>query len=243
MSTARRIGLLGGTFDPVHLGHTAVADAAIAALALDEVLLLTSPTPPHRPPPAAPLHHRFAMVALAIQDRPAHRASDLELSVTGPSYTRDTLGRLHGAGYAASQLFFLIGADAFAEIATWRGYPGVLEAAHFVVVNRPGHPVDSLYARLGRLADRMERVTPGEPPSAAGGPGTRVFLVDAPTPEISSTTIRARCAEGRSIAGLVAPAVERHIVRHGLYAAGEAGDTVTPSPCRAASLLHEQDQP
>jgi nicotinate-nucleotide adenylyltransferase len=241
--TTRRIGLLGGTFDPVHLGHTFVADIATRALELDEVLLLTSRTPPHRPRPAAPLHHRFAMVALAIQDAPACRASDLELSAQGPSYTIDTLGRLHAGGHRASQLFFIIGADAFAEIATWRGYPAVLDAAHFVVIRRPGHPIDHVTARLEALGSRLVPACGASVARALDGPDTRVFLVDAATPEISSTTVRARCADGHSIAGLVAPAVERHIVRHGLYAAGRTGVAAAPSPCRAASLLHEQDEP
>jgi hypothetical protein len=89
---------------------------------------------------------------------------------------------------------------------------------------------------MDRLSGALDRLV-------ADAGATRVFLVDAPTPEISSTTIRARCAEGRSIAGLVAPAVEQHIARHGLYTEGRTGRAVTPSTCRAASLLHEQEQP
>jgi nicotinate-nucleotide adenylyltransferase len=183
------------------------------------------------------------MVALAIQDHPACRASDLEASAQGPSYTMDTLARLHAAGYRSSQLFFIIGADAFAEIATWRGYPGVLDGAHFVVVRRPGHSIDPLAARLETLASRVVPAGGATSARAIDSSDTRVFLVDAATPEISSTTIRARCAEGHSITGLVAPAVERHIVRHGLYAAGRTGVAAAPSPCRAASLLHEQNEP
>lgn len=247
MTRPGRIGLLGGTFDPVHLGHLAAANAALTALHLDEVLLLTSHVPPHRAQPAAPLHHRFAMVALAIQDRPRLVASDLELATAGPSYTADTLRRLHAGGHHPAQLFFITGADAFAEIATWRGYPDVLEAANFVVVNRTGHPVHGLRPRLGALAPRMTDVEPALAPAPAvverPGPTTRIFLVDSPTPDISSTMVRARCADGRSITGLVAPAVERHILRHGLYAVGTAGDAAPQPHPRAASLLHEQDQP
>jgi nicotinate-nucleotide adenylyltransferase len=236
MTTARRLGLFGGTFDPVHAGHLAAAEAVREALALDEVWLLTSHVPPHRPQPAASVHHRFAMVALAVQDRPALRASDFELLAPGPSYTSRTLARLHEAGFAPSQLFFILGADAFAEIASWRDYPRFLEAAHFAVVNRGGRAAgeaDVVRAHGGRPVVPAAQAGP----ERGAGPVPSIFLVDHPTPDVSSTAVRERCARGLPIHGLVPAAVEQHIQRHHLYVPG-AGTSVERA---TASLLHEQE--
>lgn len=219
MTTARRTGVLGGTFDPIHLGHLAVADAARRMLALDEVLLIPSLVPPHRTAgPAASPFHRFAMVAMVCAAHPYLVASDIELVRPGPSYTADTLRRLHAAGYAAWQIFFLTGADAFAEIATWREYPDVLSLAHFVVSSRPGISAAELPARLPDLALRMLTVH-DEGVMVPDETAPRVFLLDCPTPDVSSTDIRSRARDGRPIAGLVPPAIDRHIRRHGLYGA------------------------
>jgi len=237
MTTGRRLGLFGGTFDPVHIGHLAAAEAVRDALRLDEVWLLASHVPPHRPQPAASVHHRFAMVALAVQDRPALRASDFELRSAGPSYTSATLSRLHAAGLHPSQLFFIVGADAFAEIATWRDYPRFLDAAHFVAVNRGGRSPDPAGAAATVAGRRVRAVRPGMASDAEEGETPAVFLVDHPTPDVSSTTIRDRSSRGLPIAGMVPPAVERHIRRHGLYAPGDG----TPVEPLTASLLHEQE--
>ncbi len=152
---ARRLGILGGTFDPVHVGHIDVGDAAHAALQLTDMVLVTSNVPPHRPQPLTSAYHRFAMVAIAVPGRPDWRASDLELRSDAPSYTSRTLERFHDRGYDAAELFFVIGADAFAEIAAWSDYPDILEAAHFAVVSRPGYPVAQVSERLPQLRARM----------------------------------------------------------------------------------------
>src|SRR3954454_3904890 len=120
MTFGARLGILGGTLDPVHVGHVETALAARDALSLDRVLLLPSRVPPHRPhQPHASIFHRFAMAALAVNGLDALEASDAELAMPGPSYTADTLDRFHAEGLAGSQIFFIIGADAFAEIETW----------------------------------------------------------------------------------------------------------------------------
>lgn len=119
-----RIGILGGTFDPVHEGHVAAADAALRALALDRVLFIPSHQPPHRPgEPCASAFHRFAMVSLVAASRDEFVASDLELRRPGPSFTADTLRELHASGVGPQQIFFITGTDAFAEIANWRDGP------------------------------------------------------------------------------------------------------------------------
>jgi nicotinate-nucleotide adenylyltransferase len=227
MTHVPRIGVLGGTFDPIHLGHLSVARQAADALGLARVLLLPSRTPPHRPvDPSASTFHRFAMAALAASADPRLAASDLELGREGRTYTADTLRALRATGLERWQIFFITGADAFAEIATWREYPAVLGLAHFVVCSRAGVAATSLPARLPGLATRMIPVPPpgGDAPGlhavlVTGSPETRVFLLDCATPDISSTDIRARARAGRPLAGLVPPEVDDHIRRHGLYGA------------------------
>ena len=210
---SRRVGVLGGTFDPIHLGHLDVAAAAHAALALDRVLLVPSRQPPHRAAAQASPFHRFAMTALAAATQPYLEASDLELqSASGPSYTIDTLRRLHGAGFTPIELFFIIGSDAFAEIETWKAYPQLFEAAHFLVISRPGQPAEAMRARVPALASHMRE--------AAAGIADRlpsIVLIEAPTCDVSSTTIREIRQRGGSIAGLVAAPVDAHIQRHRLY--------------------------
>jgi nicotinate-nucleotide adenylyltransferase len=194
----RRTGILGGTFDPIHCGHIDVARAAQEALGLAEIVVITSNVPPHRPAPAASSYHRFAMAALAVANRPGWRVSDAELQSPDTSYTVTTLRRFRDEGYSAADLFFLIGADAFAEIDSWREYPHILELAHFAVVTRSGFTVAA---------------PPGLPPVLAD----RIVTIGAPTADVSSTVIRERIAAGESIAGLVPPLVKQHIEQHGLY--------------------------
>lgn len=213
-----RLGLLGGTFDPVHLGHLEAAEAARSAFRLDEVQLVPARVPPHRSdPPCASAYHRFAMVALAVLDREGLAASDVELDVPGPSYTADTLARLAGLGYHPSQLFFITGADAFAEIATWKDYPALLDRAHFVVVSRPGVPPVTVRDRVPALASRMVEAR-GETATRLDRTEPAVFLLDAATPDVSSTLVRERLRQGQSVAGLVPDSVARYIARHRLYA-------------------------
>ena len=216
--TTRRIGLLGGTFDPIHCGHLDVGSAAESALGLTQIVLIAANIPPHRPQPVASSYHRFAMVALAIGGHERWRASDLELGIGSPSFTTGTLQTFHDRGVAATELFFLMGADAFAEIESWKDFPAILDRAHFAVVSRPGFPVTEMPARLPALARRMTRS------SEVGTRGTpAIFLIDAPTADVSATAIRQRSARGESIAGLVPPAVRQHIERHALYSTSKPG--------------------
>ena len=252
MTARRRVGILGGTFDPVHCGHLDVGAAAQAALGLEELLVLPSNIPPHRPQPIASSYHRFAMVALAILGRPGWRALDLELREDGRSYTSETLHRLHDDGFTAQELFFVTGADAFLEIATWKNYPAVLDLAHFAVVSRPGVPVGTLPAQLPALAVRMRvipstvrlntyseappvnkpdttytagevRLKPHATEKTEGAHETVIFLIDAATANVSATAIRRARAHSEPIAGMVPPQVRQHIEQHALY------EDVTPA--------------
>jgi nicotinate-nucleotide adenylyltransferase len=229
--TARRIGILGGTFDPIHCGHLDIAEAAQQALGLTLVHIVTARIPPHRPPPVASPFQRFAMVVLAVGKRPGWRASDLELRSEEPSYTSHTLARFHERGYSRTELFFVLGADAFAEIRTWRDYPAIFDQTHFAVVSRPGTSVDVLADRLPLLARRMVR--PPFSPQREGVPS--IFLIDAPTADVSASTIRSKCEAGESIEGLVPALVRQYIEQHGLYTASRPGRRASDLPAASAA--------
>lgn len=227
MATApRRIGILGGTFDPIHCGHVDAAEAAARALDLTRMFVITSNVPPHRSQPFASAYHRFAMVSLSVLGRNGWRASDLELRTPEPSYTSTTLRKFHERGYAACELFFVLGSDAFSDIAAWRDYPSILRHAHFVVVSRPGFPVDQLPGRVPQLADRMTR----PPLDQIAQVDPMIILIDAPTADVSSTAIRQVRVAGGSIAGMVPAAVQQHIEQHGLYTSTTPGRRASDAP-------------
>jgi nicotinate-nucleotide adenylyltransferase len=209
MTTTRRLGVLGGTFDPIHNGHLRAGEAAQEALELDEIRVVPSHDPPHRSlNPKASAFHRFALAALAIQGRDRWRLSDAELTRPGPSYTAHTLRGLHAEGWQPAQIFFIIGSDAFAEIATWYEFPAVLRDANFAVLERPGSV--TLAAVLGRpeIARYSDPATPGR---------TGFFKIEADTPDVSSTDIRTRLASHQPIDDLVPPPVAQYIQHHRLY--------------------------
>lgn len=223
---SERVGILGGTFDPIHVGHLAAAEAAGAALDLTRLLIIPTRTPPHRPmQPIASTYHRFTMAALAAADRPAYRLSDLEVSGPGPSYTAHTLRRLHASGHPAASLFFIVGADAFADITSWHDYPAILNGCHYVVVTRPGHPQQALRDHLPMLTSMMHVV----PPRLSALPALpSIVLVDAVTPDVSSSRIRRLLADGGSVAGMLPPGVEAYARKHELYSRSTMPDAVIP---------------
>jgi nicotinate-nucleotide adenylyltransferase len=216
MTAERRLGVLGGTFDPIHYGHLRAGEAALAALALTEIRLIPSHDPPHRAlDPRASAFHRFALVALAIDGRRNWRLSDAEVTRTGPSYTAHTLRALHAEGWRPAQIYFILGSDAFAEIATWYEFPAVLDAANFVVVARPGTTLDTAVARTPALGVRVQTAQAAEQRAVSGG--THIFTIEAETPDISSSDIRARLAAKLSIDDFVPAPVARYIQNHHLY--------------------------
>jgi|KBSMisStandDraft_5_1062788.scaffolds.fasta_scaffold45738_2 nicotinate-nucleotide adenylyltransferase len=236
--TARRLGLLGGTFDPIHLGHTDLASLAQTTLSLTQVLVIPANVPPHRTKPLTSSFHRFAMTALAVAGREGWRASDVELRHEAPSYTTTTLGRFNQQGYQPTELFFLIGADAFADITTWREYPQILDRAHFAVVSRPAYPVARLREQLRGLADRMVVVERGEAPPEQPS----IILIDGATADVSSTAIRVKLSAGESIEGMVDDRVRQHIAQHGLYRSASSNrQTLSPMEDPPAGRLHGQN--
>ena len=198
----RRVVLLGGTFDPIHCGHLAVADQVRELIGAGEVWLIPSGTPPHRGATAAPAADREAMVRAAAAGRTGLRVLDTELHRAGPSYTSTTAAQL-AAEHPDVEQWFLLGADAAREIRSWHRLGDLLEIARFVVVNRQG----------------TEEITPAGTLALGFDPArTRVVRVDSPP--ISATDVRRRAAAGEPLAGLVPPEVEAIIVERGLYGAG-----------------------
>lgn len=204
-------GFLGGTFDPIHQGHLDVAEAARAALGLDRVVFVPAALPSHRQAPVASAAHRFAMVALAISPVPYFALSDLEMEAASPSYTVQSLNRLASRGENLHNWFVLTGADAFADIRTWKSYPDVLGRCHFAVVSRPGLPVSRLPQVLPELANRMRTATDGIPDEPA------ILLIDAHTAAASASEVRDLAAHGDSLSGMVPPEVAVYLRKHQLY--------------------------
>ena len=187
-----RIGVLGGTFDPVHIGHLILAQEAYTKLALDRVLFVPAAVPPHKDPGAvSPAHHRLRMVQLAVGDDPRFQASDLEFRRPGKSYTVDTLRHIRKL-WPGSKLFLLIGADNLGELPTWKEYEELFLLSEVVVAHRPGAEP------CGELADRVR-------------------FLSIPMVSISATYIRRRVADGEPIRYLVPREVEEYIGEHGLY--------------------------
>ena len=208
-----RLGILGGTFDPIHVGHLDVAEAALRALSLDRVLLMPANVPPHRASPQASAPHRFAMAALATSGRERLALLDLEMLSNAPSFTSATLDRLAARGIETTHLFLITGADAFHDIATWKDYPALLDRCHFAVVSRPERAASSLRQSLPDLAARMIQAPCDGP--ALDRP--RIVLIDAPTAPVSSTEVRRRAARGAPLAGFVPDLVADYIAKHDLY--------------------------
>ncbi len=218
-----RLGVLGGTLDPVHAGHLAAAHAAARALSLDVVWLMPSHVPAHKGAPHASPWHRFAMAALAASQDDLLAVSDIELSRSGPTYTWDTLQALAGRGFDASQIFFITGADAFAGIETWHRFPDVLDAGHFAVVTRPGHELPDSVRLHPAVAPKLRSLGESEVmPSPEDGRSCAIWLIEAETPDVSSTDLRQRIFNGEGAGAFLPAPVAAHIRRHGLYAHPEA---------------------
>jgi len=220
----RRVGVFGGTFDPVHYGHLRPAARAVAALALDELVWVPAGRPPHKlDEERTPFAHRFAMLALATQDDERSVVSEIEAERPGPTYTYDTLVELRGRRPDA-RLYFLMGSDSFAQIATWHRWDELLALASLIVLRRPTAWGSELLARAPEpLRSRVVEVHAGAVAGADGGGAHRVFLVDHEPYAISSTAVRERVRDGAPLAELMPAAVGRYVAKHRLYRGGEKG--------------------
>ncbi len=222
MTSASRIGILGGTFDPIHVGHLDAALAAQEALMLDEVVIVPSHLTPHKSSTRqVSWHHRFTMSELATEDMPNMRVSNIELktSSSSPSYTSLTLQKFSESGYSSQQLFFIIGSDAFSEIEQWHNYPSLLEQSHFVVISRSGLSGAALREQLPSLSGRMRTITESDHGIASNQKieSTLVWLVETKTRNVSSSNIRKLLSRNESTEGLLSRAVKSYISKHHLY--------------------------
>ena len=205
MKETHRIGILGGTFDPIHLGHLAIAGAALDRLNLDRVILIPAGRPWLKSDQmVTSAAHRLAMVRLAIKDRPELEVSSIEVDRPGPTYTVDTLAELRQELGSGVELYLVLGMDSVRELRRWRYPERLFDLCTVVAVSRPDSPDVS-------SAEIEDSFT-----SAHG----RIRMVRGPMLDISATDIRLRVAEGRSISDSVPSSVERYIREHGLYLGG-----------------------
>jgi nicotinate-nucleotide adenylyltransferase len=221
MSQTKRIALYGGTFDPVHDGHLAVARSLFDLLALDDLLFVPAHTAPHKrsAPPTSPWH-RHAMLALATQGEERFRISPVELDAPGRPYTVETVARLRGE-LVGARLFFVMGADSWAEITTWREWERLLEMCDHVVVTRPGYELSFEHVPVkirARVVDLRGSVRGRARLAVAGSRPPKIFLSDAVSEDVSATGVRRGVARGASLDSLRVPrAVADYINKYGLY--------------------------
>lgn len=219
----RRIALFGGTFDPIHAGHLAVARAAQRRFHFDELHFIPAAHPPHKPAnELLPFAHRFAMVALACAGHPRFVPSLAESGTDGAatraSYSVDTVRRFQSElCRPADRLYFLLGADSFLEIATWKDYQTLLGLCDFVVASRPGFPSNALQRAIPPELLAPESRDSRRERGAIRLRHTAVHLLDTVASRVSATAVRQRLDRGQSVRGLVPRGVEEYIIKQALY--------------------------
>jgi nicotinate-nucleotide adenylyltransferase len=208
------LGILGGTFDPIHHGHLRTALDVAEAVGVDELRFIPLRHAVHRDQPETPAALRLAMVRAAIAGEPRFVADDRELRRDAPSYTLHTLESLRAERGSVEPLCVLVGSDAFAEFLTWHRPQDILGLAHLVVMQRPGEP----QPRDTALRALVDRQGTADPHALRSAPGGRILFQPVTQLAISATDVRARLRAGRSVRYLVPDAVLELIRRHGLYA-------------------------
>jgi nicotinate-nucleotide adenylyltransferase len=214
----QRIGVFGGTFNPIHIGHLRSAEEVCEAQGLDRVLFIPSASPPHkRADGLVSAAHRLAMVRLAIAGNPRFRVSAIEIERGGPSFSVDTL-RMLRARVPRARFAFILGIDAFREIATWKSYRSLFALCDMIVTSRP--PVHAAALRTALpVAARGEFCYRACSRTLEHRTGNQVVFQPLNDLDISASALRERLRQGLSIRYLVPPSVERYIARHGLYVA------------------------
>jgi len=197
-----KIGVLGGTFDPIHQGHLVIAEEVVTRLNLAEILFVPAGQPWLKMDyPISAAEHRVQMVRLAIAGKPGFKLSTMEIERAGPTYTVDTIAQLQVQLGAGAELFFILGWDNLNELPRWREPARLVKLCHLVAVPRPGYPLPDL--------NSLEAVIPGLTSST--------IILDTPEIDISASEIRNRVAQGLSISHLVPKPVDNYIREHRLY--------------------------
>ena len=197
----QRLGIFGGTFDPIHHGHMVAAEEARYQLSLDQVLFVPAGRPPHKPTrPISPVHHRVGMIELAIAAKPGFALSRVDVARPGLCYTVETLELLRAEWGPKPTFYFVVGADSLADMPTWYQPQRLIELCELAVATRTGAEID-----LARLEEQLPGIR------------DRIHRVPIPLLEISSSDLRARVRAERPISYLLPPAVEAYVLEHGLY--------------------------
>jgi nicotinate-nucleotide adenylyltransferase len=192
------IGIMGGTFDPIHYGHLVTAEIARSKFALDKVVFVPSGHPPHKQSVPGHAEQRLLMTLLATVTNPFFQVSRIEVDRTGPSYTYDTLTEFRQLSGPGSKFYFITGADAVLEMLTWHNAEQMIDLCSFIAATRPGYPLTD----VRRLPENFLK---------------KIEMMQVPALSISSTDIRLRIREGRPIKYLLPEAVETYIYKQGLY--------------------------
>lgn len=197
----QRIGVIGGTFDPIHYGHLAAAEEARVRVNLEKVLFAVAGLPPHKlDEEVTPVEHRLAMVRLGISSNPDFELSRVDVDRSGPSYTVDTISILQEQWGQGTEMFFILGIDSLVEVPTWHQPERLIQLCHLVAVARPGFEVD-----MRQLEDSVPGIS------------SRVEIIGMPEVDISSSDLQRRVREGLPIRYQVPEEVERYIREHRLY--------------------------
>ncbi|MCR1900229.1 nicotinate-nucleotide adenylyltransferase [Irregularibacter muris] len=198
-----KIGILGGTFDPIHYGHLVIAQWAKEEFSLDKVLFVPAGTPPHK------LHkevlmgkHRYRMTTLATNTNPNFKVSSMEMNRLGPSYTIDTIKDLRKEYGKDTFLYFITGADSVLDFYTWKDYEELIKSCYFIAATREGYDVEKFNQRIEEIHELF---------------GHRIFKMDIPDLDISSTNLRKRINQGKSVKYLLPETVEQYIIENKLY--------------------------
>lgn len=202
MEKKEKIGIMGGTFDPIHVGHLVTAEAVRIDYGLDKVLFIPAANPPHKQDlQVTPAFHRYIMTVMATYSNPHFFVSAIEMERSGPSYTVDTLEELNRQYGGNADFYFITGADAVRDLPSWKNINQILDLCHFVATARPGSysALDEVIKLLGQKGRE------------------RIYQIANPELDISSTDIRERVKKGRSIKYIVPESVENYIFKEALY--------------------------
>ncbi len=200
------VGLMGGTFDPIHMGHLVTAEEARQQFELDYVIFVPTGNPPHKEKEKISLpEHRYLMTSLAVMSNPHFFVSPVEINVQTSTYTIDTVRHFSCGDQSGPEIFFITGADAILEIFSWKDYEELLNLCTFIAVSRPGYSLNIFRETLNKNVPLMKH---------------KVHLLEIPALAVSSTFIRDRVALGKTIKYLTPEPVEQYIKKHGLYLSG-----------------------